>query len=165
VKFVFAFMLAACCAGQISPPLIGYVRTSGRELRPVYGVAGAFLTGEAIDRDVLSSSFSVRVGLVKKDHELLVYREQTIVRRHAVPPGPARFGFTAAGEPDWVRYEDGSCALFRDKSLQPDACPVESDGVAREHIGEGWFATHTTNAILLTRECTGEVWTLPEERQ
>ena len=143
-----AFVIA--CAAQLSSPLIGFVRTNANELRPVYGVAGAFVLGDPVERDVLSAAFTSVSGLVKKEAEVLVFSRARLVGRPAAPAGPAQFGFTPAGEPAWIRFES-SCHRFVKGELQAadaDTCPAATEW---ERVGDEWFAVRENNRILLKR--------------
>lgn len=166
MRLVLAFALSIVCSAQLSAPLIGYVRTSARELRPVYGVAGAFVLGDALDRDVLSASFTSKAGLAKKESELIVYRDGKVVIRHPAPPGPATFSFTDTGEPARVHFEDDTCAAFHQDRLTPCGAAFRlrqaSARPADEQISDHWSATHTDTGIVLHRKSSDETWRLPE---
>ena len=154
-----------CSAGlgwaQLSSPLIGYVRTTSNELRPVLGVTGAFVLGDALERDVLSAAFTSTTGLVKKDAEILFYRHGKLVSRHSAPSGRAAFRFTTKGEPASVRFENGECAEWSQQRFQPAATAAScADNPVIEQVGEDWFAVHTEQRVLLKRG--DESWQLPE---
>ena len=159
MKYGALFTFAMVCAAQLSSPLIGYVRTRANELRPVYGVAGAFVLGEAVERDVLSAGFTSISGIVKKDDEVLVFLRGKLVRRHVAPAGPAQFGFTPAGEPAWVRFDSG-CRQWVKGDLQAadaDTCSATNE---LERVGDDWFAVREDDRILLKRGDT--TWELSE---
>jgi hypothetical protein len=158
MKYLTCFALAALCCAELSAPLIGYVRTAAQELRPVYGVSGAFQLGEPIQRLVLTASFTSSAGLVKTASEILVYRGAKTVASY-----PASFGFTTGGEPSWVRFENASCATFGKDGLHSAPCPPESNTV--EQVADDWHAVHTEEFVYLTRNSTGQSWRLPEAVQ
>ncbi|MBC8164944.1 MAG: hypothetical protein H7Y20_03605, partial [Bryobacteraceae bacterium] len=72
MKLIIGCLMAACCFGQISIPAIGFVRDVHGSLRPLQGIEGAFVLGEAVATGVVSASFYGRTGLAKTDNELLV---------------------------------------------------------------------------------------------
>lgn len=160
MRYLVSFAMAAICAAQVSAPLIGFVRTSANELRPVHGVAGAFLLGDPLERDVLSAAFTSRTGLVKKATEVLFYRGGALVSRHPAPEGKALFRFTPEGEPAAIRFEHGDCREWNEGSLMPAAETVCAAAADREQVGEEWFAVRKDGQILLQRG--NETWRLPE---
>lgn len=160
MRYLVPIAMVAICAAQVSAPLIGYVRTSVNELRPVHGIAGAFLLGAPLERDVLSAGFTTRTGLVKKATEVLFYRGGALVSRHPAPEGNALFRFTAEGEPAAIRFNDADCREWNGGALTPaadTACAAVAD---REQAGEEWFAVHKDGHVLLQRG--NETWRLPE---
>jgi hypothetical protein len=88
-------LCAAIAMAQIRPPQAGFVRDRAGALRPVLGVAGAFILGEAVETGVLSAGFSRDLGFVKTASELVVFRDGLAVERMEAPAGPAEFTFGA----------------------------------------------------------------------
>ena len=154
------FACALCCAEQLSSPVIGYVRTSSSELRPVLGVAGAFVLGEALERDVLSASFTSASGLVKKEREMLFYRAGRLVSRQAAPAGSAVFSFTSHGEPSTVRYENGECHEWLRGAFAPAAHTTCGSDTVSDRVADEWFAIRGETGIVLKRG--DRTWQLPE---
>ena len=159
MKYGTSLAFALICAAQLSSPLIGYVRTNANELRPVYGVAGAFVLGDPLERDVLSAAFSSVAGMAKKQDEVLVFRRGKLAGRHAAPAGPAHFGFTATGEPAWVQYENG-CHEWVSGGFEPADSHTCSATTDLERVGDEWFAVRDNHRILLKRGDT--TWELFE---
>ena len=154
------FVCSLSCAAQLSSPVIGYVRTSSSELRPVLGVAGAFVLGEALERDVLSASFTSLSGLVKKDREVLVYRSGRLLSRHAAPGGSALFSFTPRGEPATVQFENGECHEWVPDAFAPAAQTTCENGAVEDRVADEWFAVRGKTGIVLKRG--DRTWQLPE---
>jgi hypothetical protein len=95
---VLRIVLLLCTAiamAQIGPPRAGFIRDRAGALRPVHGVAGAFVLGEAVETGVLSAGFSGKLGFVKTASELIVFRDGFVVDRIEAPTGPAEFTFGA----------------------------------------------------------------------
>jgi hypothetical protein len=167
--FFFAVMI---CSAQIGGPLIGHVRDLHGDLRPVFGVSGAFVLGDPVEHGVLAASFSELAGLVKKEKQLLVYREGKAVRSIDAPEGRAWFGFDANGGPNWVRFANGSCLVWRAGAPEPGDCPVaESPAVGDmpepvesiESMGADWLAVRTASGIWAVRiRPERTVYRLPE---
>lgn len=159
MRYFVPIAMAVICAAQVSAPLIGYVRTSANELRPVHGVAGAFLLGDPVQRDVLSAGFTSRTGLVKNATEVLFYRGGALVSRHPAPEGRALFRFTPDGEPAAIRFHDCDCREWNEGSLTPAPETLCATVADREQVGAEWFAVHKDGHILLQRG--NETWRLP----
>ena len=92
------FMFAATTAAQISEPLAGHVRDRAGSLRPVLGIAGGFVLGEAIHEGVLSSGFGRSTGYAKTASEILVFRNGELSKRVPAPAGSALYYTGNAGE-------------------------------------------------------------------
>jgi hypothetical protein len=151
---------AAVSAAQLSSPVIGYVRTTTNELRPLLGVKGAFVLGKVLERDVLSAAFTSTTGLAKKDSEVLLFRGGTLVSRHSAPAGTATFRFTVEGEPASVRFETGECLEWSLGTFQPALPSACVDHPEMEQVADEWFAGRADGRILLKRG--DETWQLPE---
>jgi hypothetical protein len=126
----------------------------------VLGVAGAFVLGESLERDVLSASFTSASGLVKKEREVLFYRAARLVFRQAAPVGSAVFSFTSHGEPATVRFENGECHKWVRGAFAPAAQTTCDNGAAPDRISDDWFAIRGENGIVLRRG--DRTWQLPE---
>jgi hypothetical protein len=69
-------------------------------LRPVYGIAGNFLLGDAVALGVISAAHSGSYGWVKTSSTVAVIdRTGSIVATGTAPDGPALFAFARTGEP------------------------------------------------------------------
>ena len=154
------FASAIICTAQLSSPVIGYVRTTSSELRPVLGVAGAFVLGEALEREVLSASFTSVSGLVKKDREVLFYRAGRLVSRHEAPGGPAVFSFTSRGEPATIRFENGECHEWVRGAFAPAAQYTCDNAAVPDRVADEWVAIRSDTGIALKRG--DRIWQLPE---
>lgn len=91
-------LLAVTAIAQITPPRAGFVRDRGGALRPVLGIAGSFVVGDAIEEGVISAGFGKTVGFAKKSTELLVLRAGEIAERADAPVGDALFYLGNSGE-------------------------------------------------------------------
>jgi hypothetical protein len=171
-------LLALVCAGQVSGPLIGYVRDGRGHLRPVYGVSGAFVVGESIRHEVVAASFSGVAGLAKTDGALLVYRGGALAETLDAPRGSASFGFDAKGLPAWVRFADETCLAWRNQKAEQGSCPASESIVLPalpdlpevvetiERMGEGWLAVHSKHGIWALRtDPEPKAYRLPEAAQ
>lgn len=187
MKFALFFLSAMCCLAQISIPQIGFVRDPGGNLRPVHGVAGAFVLGEPVAEGVVSAGFSEHYGLAKTEGEVLVLVDGEIRERHSAPAGLASFGFDFQGRPGWVRFESGECLVWEQGKPHPGTCPssepeasVENDELVLrrdgirlrlsapvksvEALGAGWLALYTESEVYAVRTERGReaLFVLPD---
>ncbi len=91
---------AAWAQNTLTPPQIGFMRDPAGGLRPVFGIAGNFLPGDAVVEGVVSAASSGTFGLAKTDSALIVVDRQG--RRLAsvdVLEGSALFAFSRTGAP------------------------------------------------------------------
>ena len=163
-------LFSAVSAAQVSMPLIGYYRDRAGALRQVHGVAGAFVPGEVIQRDVISVAWSGTAGFAKTETELLVLDANGISKRAEAPAGPATFGFLPDGQPAWVRFADDSCRRFATD------CPSEprlgrvfrvrlpEDVESYEQLGDGWTIARGKDTLYAVRNRDGsdQAYELPE---
>lgn len=109
---IIPFITAVVASAQpgIVSPRIGFVQDAAHSIRPMFGLAGNFLAGEAVVTDVVSSAFSGSFGLLKTDSALILADDagRTIVSLDA-PSGAALFGFSRNGAP--------ALAFFPSKNL------------------------------------------------
>ena len=85
---------------SLTSPQVGFMRDATDSLRPVYGIAGNFLLGDAVAIGVISAAYSGSFGWVKTSSTVAVIdRTGSILASTAAPDGPALFAFTRAGEP------------------------------------------------------------------
>jgi hypothetical protein len=82
----------------IAPPQLGFVEDSAHTLRPAYGVAGNFILGPAVAKNILSEAFSGSFGLLKTDSSLAAFNSQgKLLASVDAAPGPALFAFSPGG--------------------------------------------------------------------
>ncbi|MDQ6706250.1 MAG: hypothetical protein M3Z85_09795, partial [Acidobacteriota bacterium] len=103
--------LSICVAGvasaqSFSLPLVGIARDETNRLRPIYGMAGNFIAGQASGEEVISMAFSGKAGLAKTETQLLLL-DQTgaVVKQYTAPPGTARFSFHEDRTPALCYFE------------------------------------------------------------
>lgn len=85
-------------AQAIAPPQLGFIQDHAHALRPVYGVAGNFVLGTAIQEKVVSQAFFGSLGLLKTDSLISAFDARgDLLAAIAVPPGPALFAFGLEG--------------------------------------------------------------------
>ena len=91
---------AAWAQNTLTPPQIGFMRDTAGGLRPVLGIAGNFLPGDAVVEGVVSAASSGTFGLAKTDSALIVVdRQGQILASVDVPEGPALFAFSRTAAP------------------------------------------------------------------
>ena len=112
-------LLPICCVfaaalGQpaIAPPPVGAVRDGSGAVRPLNGIGGNFVLGDAIVEGAICAAFSGAAGFVKTDSGLfLLDSKLQIAARFDAPRGRARFAFDAAGAAEFVQYEETGVTL------------------------------------------------------
>jgi hypothetical protein len=112
---LIAAILFACIAWTQGPdvPRLGWMRAPDGALRPIAGLAGNFLPGEARLAGVRSTASSGSWTLAKTDTELIVLgRDGEEKSRFAAPGTRALFAFSPAGDPAAV-YLPEDDSLFR----------------------------------------------------
>ena len=113
--------LAGWAQWQATAPRAGCIRDGDGRLRPLWGIAGNFVPGEAIAEGVISAACRDGRAVVKLGRELLLVDERGVVSgRWQAPPGPALFAYDAAGRPALVYFPEERllCRLLRE-GLQP----------------------------------------------
>ncbi len=100
---VFVLVTAGAVA-QVSAPATGFVRDRAGSLRPVLGVAGSFVLGDAIEEAVISAGFGKSLGYAKTEAEILVLRSGAVVERHAAPAGSSVFYLGNEGEIEQIYF-------------------------------------------------------------
>jgi hypothetical protein len=157
MRFGTATVLALGCLAQVSTPLIGYYCDQANVLRQLRGITGAFVPGEPVERDVISSAWSGVAGFAKSETELLLLDSSGITERLEAPPGPAIFGFLSDGKRAWVRFADGSCRSFgADCPIEPARKPHVrarlSQAIASfEQLGQGWLLARGEDRLYAIR--------------
>ena len=96
----------------LTPPQAGFIQDSADSLRPVYGIAGNFLLGDAMVAGVVSAAYSGWYGLIKTGSALVVIDGTgSITATHDAPEGPALFAFARNGEPALVYLPSANALL------------------------------------------------------
>ncbi len=113
-RLLIALALAAVVFAQtLSSPQIGFIEDSGRAVRPVYGIAGNFLLGNAAPGLVVSSAASGKFLMIKTDSAIIARgRSGQIVASVNAPAGPALFSFLQDGTPG-LAYLPAANELFQ----------------------------------------------------
>jgi len=141
-------MLAFLASAQISAPHIGLVRDRAQALRPLQGVAGAFVLGEPVLTGVVSAASAGRFTLAKTATEVVVIDGTEVVERREAPEGMASFGFDLHGKPSWVRFEiNNLCETWGEKKCSNEAI----EAVPGEPVGDGWTSVRTQGGLYLMR--------------
>jgi len=85
---------------QLAAPQVGFIQDSANELRPVYGLAGNFVLGDASAANVEAISFSGSFGIVKTTSALVIVdRQGQVVASQDAAAGPALFAFSRNAAP------------------------------------------------------------------
>jgi hypothetical protein len=88
---------SATAESNFAPPVVGMVRDTNRQIRPVYGVAGNFVLRDAIPKEALNWAFAGAGGLIKTDAELLTLDSGgRVTSRDPAPQGDAVLSAGAA---------------------------------------------------------------------
>ena len=89
---------SATAESNVGAPIVGVMRDTHRQLRPVYGVAGNFVLRAAIPKEALNWAFAgMGGGLMKTDAELLTLDSSgNVIGRRAAPRGDAVLSAGAA---------------------------------------------------------------------
>ncbi|HME09374.1 MAG TPA: hypothetical protein VKG25_20105 [Bryobacteraceae bacterium] len=131
--------------GQVVPPRIGFVSDTAGELRPVLGVAGNFLLGDAVANSVVSSGFSGTFTFVKTDTALSII-DAGVETDFQVGPGPALFSFFGhAGFAYFV--SDGTLHRWDGVQLTTVALDLVGEvlGLAQPDANHVWIAVRQNN--------------------
>jgi len=113
--------LAGWAQWEAAAPRAGCMLDGDARLRPLWGIAGNFIAGEAFAEGVISAACRDGRAVVKLGRELLLVDERGVVSgRWQAPPGPALFAYDAAGRPALVYFPEERllCRLLRE-GLQP----------------------------------------------
>ena len=170
-------LLSGAAAAQIVRPRIGYMVDREQCLRAVEGVAGAFVTGPVLKRDVVSAAFSGNTLVLKTANSVRV-NDSTFDS----PEGPAAVVFDGAGQvaeiffPNarvlWTWREGGFVSTpahelvtdvyVRRGELVVDGVPVrlKCEALVVSQLGEGWLVVYAKAATYAIRG--SQVFELPE---
>ncbi|MDZ4797750.1 MAG: hypothetical protein SGI92_06285 [Bryobacteraceae bacterium] len=174
--------LALGAAGQISLPQIGFVRDLAGSLRPVFGVAGAFMVGEPVLAGVVSAASSGAYAVASTGSEIVVVTGNEIVWRREAPDSAVEaFGFGAGGRPEWVRFVNGTCLVWPSKGEPKMASFCKNEAPSRmqlssrlpdrvegepETFAPGWLVLRSATRVYLVRTGPDEtIYELPEAAQ
>ncbi|HLH00048.1 MAG TPA: hypothetical protein VKX49_27305 [Bryobacteraceae bacterium] len=112
VLFVFALALAAWAQPSLAPPQIGFAEDGASLFRPVLGVAGNFILGDAVFSGVAYAAYSGSYGLLKTGTSVITTDNKgQLLAAMDAPPGPASFAFFRDGSPAFA-YLPGPNLLF-----------------------------------------------------
>jgi len=107
-RLIFALTLvtAACAQPALAPPQVGFIQDSENALRPVFGIAGNFILGDAISQGITSSAYSGSLVLLKTDSAIVATDVQgQVLQSMDAPPGPALFALYKDGSPAFAYLE------------------------------------------------------------
>ena len=174
------FLLAGAAGAQLLRPRIGYIVDRKGWLRSVDGVAGAFVLGPVLDKDVLSAAYSGKSLVLKKDRELIVDRAA-----FDAPAGPVVVTFTPQGvlaevffsqAAELWSWRDGKFdraiaesleanLTIHDGELSLNGIPVtlRSRIQSVSQMGDGWWVAYAENRLFAIRD--EQVYELPEDAE
>jgi hypothetical protein len=178
-RFCISLLAGVACA-QVLPPRIGYIVDRKGSLRPVEGVAGAFVLGPAIDTDVVAAAYSGKSLVVKKDRALIVDGEifeapgGSVVVTFTPEGSLAEVFFSETGEL-WTRrggtfdrvlasgIESSARIEDGELSLKGSRIRLRSRAEHVSQMGEGWWVVYAEDRFFAVR---GEqVYELPEDAE
>src|SRR3954447_13869776 len=163
------FLLAGAAGAQLQRPRIGYIVDRKGSLRPVEGVAGAFVLGPAVDSDIVSAAFSGKSLVIKKDRELIVDGET-----FEAPVGAVIVTFTSHGLVNEVFFQEANELWRRSggKFERSSAAPIEATAVIQDgefslngvpvrlqsraqsisQMGDGWWVIYAEDRVFAVRD-------------
>jgi hypothetical protein len=133
-KLLIALVLAALAGFAqpgfaqpgLAPPRLGFIAGPDHSLRPVLGLAGNLLLGNAAAEDVLAAAWSGSFGLVKTSSSLMAFDANHILASVDAVPGPALFAFRADGSPALALLPQTSTLyLWTGKAFSPIPFPAD----------------------------------------
>jgi hypothetical protein len=146
MKALLFLLLASGLAGQVSAPVIGYVRDLKGVVRAVEGVAGAFVLGEPIAEGISTAFFDGKSGCAgtlefrrgrfeESDRTCEPREMDVVVRNGEIVIGSSGVRLTA---------------------------PAAIESV--EQMGEGWFVLRARERLYAVRTAAGRecIYVLPE---
>ena len=151
IAAVSLFAHALFAQPGLAPPQIGIAADASGALRPLFGITGNFVWGDAITGSVNSAAFSGRFGLVKTDAALVVL-DQKGRKLSSVDSGPgeALFAFSADGFPA-LAYTAGALFQWTDGAFQQ----VSFDPLNIEGAIASVFSAGSDHAGLLVQNDQG----------
>ncbi|MDQ6666056.1 MAG: hypothetical protein M3Z23_16880 [Acidobacteriota bacterium] len=187
-----AFFAVVCVAAaqSFSAPRVGFVLDASHRVRPVFGVAGNLILGEALlgDGEFLSFAFSGKSGLAKTATQILLLdSEAATIRVFDAPPGQAFFAFHPDGTPAYCYFQaSGDLVRIGPNGLEPLERPLLADGLLAigvaenegtpeiltagltaevhnvQQMGDGWTQISRAKGTYALRTVTGTEYRLPE---
>lgn len=131
MRLFLGILLAGLSYAQsFSPPLAGIARDETHRLRPVYGIAGNFIVGQAAGEELISLAFSGKAGIAKTGTQLLLLDGMGAVTvKYSAPPGNALFAFDADRTPEFCYFETtGELWRIIANGLEPVTAPELEPG-------------------------------------
>lgn len=150
-RFAIFLLAAGCLPAEMSAPLIGYLRDSAGAVRPVHGVAGAFLLGDAVEQGATAARFSGRSGCILRDGQVLHLRDGHVVDTPA--ESCMEEALPVAVEGDEIVLLGTGVRL---------RTPVAVDSV--ERMGSEWYVLRSASRLFALRATRGReaIYELPE---
>jgi hypothetical protein len=167
MRLLIVVVYFAALAGAQSLPQIGEMLDPAGSLRPVFGVAGNFMTGPARNERVLSAACSAQLCLAKTDTKILSPSGSV-----AAPAGPALIAIQ--GDSVLVYFQlSETLVRWHDNVLEPlnwnvKGTPLSiraaADGVdvAVRRANQVWLARSDGAAVARIPDATGPVMLLAD---
>jgi hypothetical protein len=167
---LIAAIAVACLAWTQGPdvPRLGWLLDDSGGLRPLTGLAGNFVPGDALLDGVLSAGSSGDWTLAKTAHDLIVLdRVGVETSRIETPGGEALFAFAPNGEPAaayfpgtglvllWTgdRFEAAGWTIGQDEGVLSVACPESRTVAYLARRGDAiWQVDRAASSGQITRE-------------
>jgi hypothetical protein len=102
--YTLLILVTTAAVAQVSTPQNGFVRDLTGCLRPVLGLPGSFVLGDAIEQGVVSAGFGKTAGYAKTHSEILVIRGGAVAERLAAPAGSSVFYIGSEGEVEQIYF-------------------------------------------------------------
>ena len=146
---VLILVFAACVFAQspVAPPVVGLIRDSARAVRPVIGLAGNFILGDAVKTGVISAAFSSSAGIVKTDSELLAIDTQNrVLATLDAPAGRALISFLSNSEA--IIYLEQNQTLLRWNGSSFDSLPFDPTQFAGGIVSVAFAGSQAVNFLV-----------------
>jgi hypothetical protein len=150
------------------------------DVRPVLGIRGAFVLGDPVLAGAVSAASSgSEYAVADTGTELVVIRNRNIIWRTVAPRAEA-YSFRSDGQPEWVRFADGSCIVWTSsgeperspsclqQTARNNATPIKlPEGAATpEPVAAGWVSVRTPEHLYLaSTESEEAIFEVPEARE
>jgi len=156
-RLIFALLAVSATAlsqSEIGVPLIGFIRDAGNTLRPVYGIAGNFILGEAAATGVLRVTFNGRMGIAITEGGVYLFNPagRFLRRLEEAPPLACKLSFTG----NTLEFVKNDGAVLR--------LELREQPAAIEQMSEDWFHVRLGKSSLAVRVLAEklEAFQLPE---